>query len=117
MPSFLWSNLMVASQTGFAPLAGWQFERVPSAYGGGAYVSILQRSTLVGMMQAIFSGSQNMLQRCPIQAGGTIGVTPTSLNTPVVDFQSAPDDLLSILDDETAATAPTVDGIITLEPM
>lgn len=117
MPSFSWSRALTANQTGYEPLDGWQFERVPGAYGGGAYVSILQRSTAVSVMQAIFAGSQNMLQRCPVQAGGTAGVTPTALNTPVMDFQAAPDDLLSILVDETIGGTPTVDGIITLEPM
>lgn len=117
MPSFSWTQALTANQTGYEPLDGWQFERVPGAYAGGAYISVLNRATLVGVMMAIFAGSQNMLQRCPVQAGGTAGVTPTSLNTPVMDFQAAPDDLLSIRIDETAGTTPNVDGIITIEPM
>ncbi len=116
MPSLIWSRLMTANQRGDAPLAGWQFERTPSSFVNGAYVAILQRSTLVGVEATIFTGSQNIQQRSNVQAGGTIGVTPSALNTPVIDFNASPDDLLSVLNDEVLGTAPTVDGIATIEP-
>lgn len=117
MPSFIFSQALTANQIGFSPLTGWQFQRVPNAFRAGAYVAVLQRATTTGVRASIFSGSQNIQQRSPVQSGGTAGVTPSSLNTPVIDFQAAPDDLLSILDDEVAAGTPTVDGIITIEPM
>lgn len=117
MPSFTWSHLFVANETGFNPLIGWQFERVPSAFAGGAFIAVLQQATGVSLRTSIFTGSQNIQQRSPIQAGGTVGVTPTALNTPVIDWQATPDDLVSILDDEVAAATPSVDGIITIEPM
>jgi len=117
MPSFVWSDTLTALQIGQAPIAGWQFERVPSAFVNGAYLAVLQRATLTGVRVSIFSGSQNIQQRTPVPAGGTIGVTPVLFNTPVVDWQATPDDLLSILNDEVAGTTPTVDGIVTIEPM
>lgn len=117
MPSFIWSQALTANQTGFNPLAGWQFERVPGSYVGGAFIAVIARATGVSVRASYFSGSQNIMQRSPVQAGGTIGVTPSALNTPVVDWQAAPDDLLQCLFDEVAAATPTVDGIITIEPM
>ena len=117
MPSLIWSQALTANQLGFNPLTGWQFQRVPNAFVGGAYVSILQRATGVSVRASIFTGSQNIQQRSPIQSGGTAGVTPSALNTPVIDFVASPDDLLSILDDEVAGATPTVDGIITIEPL
>jgi hypothetical protein len=39
------------------------------------------------------------------------------LNTPVIDWRASPDDLLQVLDDEVAGATPTVDGIVTIEPM
>lgn len=117
MPSFIFSQALTANQIGFNPLTGWQFQRVPNAFIRGAYVAILQRATTTGVRASLFSGSQNIQQRSPVQAGGTAGVTPSPLNTPVIDFQAAPDDLLSILDDEVAGGTPTVDGLITIEPM
>jgi hypothetical protein len=117
MPSFIWSQALTANQTGYSPLAGWQFERVPSAFIGGAFVAVLQRASGVSVRATIFTGSQNIQQRSPVQAGGTAGTTPTPLNTPVIDWRASPDDLLQVLDDEVAGATPTVDGIVTIEPM
>lgn len=117
MPSLIWSQALTANQLGFNPLVGWQFQRVPNAFFNGAYVVILQRATGLSVRTSIFTGSQNIQQRSPVQAGGTAGVTPSQLNTPPIDFQASPDDLLTILDDEVGGLTPTVDGIISIEPM
>lgn len=117
MPSLIWSQALTANQLGFNPLTGWQFQRVPNAFIRGAYVSVLQRATTNGVRSSLFTGSQNIQQRSPVQGGGTAGVTPSPLNTPVIDFIASPDDLLTILDDEVLAGTPTVDGIITIEPI
>ena len=117
MPRFLWSDALPAPPLGQAPLAGWQFERVPSAFVSGAYLAVLQRATTVNVRQSIFSGSQNIQQRTPVPGGGTAGQTPVLFNTPVVDWQGSPDDLLSILNDEVGGAVATVDGIITIEPL
>ena len=117
MPSLIWSRALTANQIGDAPLAGWQFERVPSAFMAGAYVAILQRSTTVGARASIFTGSQNIQQRSNIQGGGTAGITPSALNTPIIDFRASPDDLLSVLNDEVLGGTPTIDGIATIEPL
>lgn len=117
MPSFVWSDALTANQLGQAPIAGWQFERVPSAFLSGAYLAVLQRATTANVRVSIFSGSQNIQQRTPVPAGGTAGVTPVLFNTPIVDWQATPDDLLSILNDEVGGAVATVDGIITIEPL
>lgn len=116
MPSLIWSRALVANQLGDAPLAGWQFERVPNLFVNGAYVAVLQRATTVNVRATIFTGSQNIQQRSNVQAGGTAGTTPSALNTPVIDFVASPDDLLSVLNDEVGGAAATVDGIATIEP-
>lgn len=117
MPFLPWSRALTANQLGDAPLTNWQFERVPNAWVNGAYVVVLQRATTTGVRQSIFSGSTNIVQRSVVQGGGTAGVTPSPLNTPVIDFISSPDDLLSILNDEVAAGTPTVDGSCNVEPV
>lgn len=117
MPSFFWSDTLAINQIGQNPIVGWQYERVPSSFMAGAYIVVLQRATALGVRQSIFSGSQNILQRSPVQAGGVAGVTPTPLNTPTVDWRGSPDDLLQVLNDETIAGTPVVDGIITIEPL
>ena len=116
MPAFVWSDLMAANELGANPLAGWQYEYVPAAWVNGAVVKILQRSSTTGVRQTIYSGSQTIVERSPVQGGGTIGVTPSELNTPATVFQASPGDRLKIANDEVAAGTPTVDGIIVIEP-
>lgn len=117
MPSLIWSRAMTANQTGDLPLANWQFQRVPNAYVRGAYVTLLQRATTTGVRVTISTGTTTIMQRSPVQGGGTAGTTPAALNTPVIDWIGTPDDLLTISNDEVAGGTPTVDGIVTIEPV
>jgi len=116
MPSFVWSRAMTANQLGDLPLGGWQFERVPNGWVLGAYVGVLQKATTTGVRVTISTGSQTIVQRSPVQILATAGLTPSPLNTPIIDFVGAPDDLLTIANDEVAGGTPTVDGIITVDP-
>ncbi len=117
MPSLTWNDTLEANQLGQNPIAGWQFERVPSGYVNGAYVSVLERANSANVRLSIFTGSQNILQRSPVNAGGSTGEIPTLFDTPVIDWRSSPDDLLQVLNDEVAGSTPVVTGIITIEPL
>lgn len=117
MPSLVWSDALTANQLGQNPIATWQYVRVPNSFAAGGYVAVLQRATTNGVRQSFFTGSQNIQQRSPVPGGGTVGITPVLFNTPVIDWRSAPDDLLQILNDEILGGTPTVDGIITIEPL
>jgi hypothetical protein len=113
MPAFPFSQLFTANQLGVNPLSGWQYEYVPWR----AVVKILMRSTTVGNRATIYSGSQTIQERSPVQAGGTIGVTPAELNTPAVTFIAQAGDRLKLAIDEVAGGTPTVDGIVYIEPV
>jgi len=117
MPSFPYSQALTANQTGFDPLTSWQFRYIPAAWLRGAYCRLLVRATTTGVRLTLFSGSTNIVQRSPVQGGGTAGVTPSPLNTPVLEWRAAPGDLILPLHDEVAAGTPTVDGIIDVEPL
>lgn len=117
MPSFPFSRALTANQLGDNPLENWQYRRIPNAWVRGASVELLQRATTTGVRQTIYSGSQTIIQRAPVQGGGTAGVTPSPLNTPVTAFVAGPDDELIIQNDEVAGGTPTVDGIIVVEPL
>ena len=114
MPAFPFSQALTANQVGFNPLSGWQFEFVPWR----AVVKILARTTgAAGTVKlTVYSGSQNIQQRSPMQVGGTAGVTPSDLNTPATTFIAQPGDRLILQIDETAGATPTVDGIVYVEP-
>jgi hypothetical protein len=113
MPNFNWSTAMTANQLGLNPLSGWQYEYLPWP----AQVIILVRSTTTGNRITVFSGSETIQERTPVQSGGTAGVTPSELNTPAISFQAAAGDRLKLVIDEVAAGTPTVDGIAIVNPM
>lgn len=113
MPAFIWSTLFSANQLGVNPLSGWQYEYAPYA----ALVTILQRSTTAGNRETVYSGSETIKERTPIQAGGTIGVTPSVLNTSPTNFICAGGDRIKLVDDEVLGGTPTVDGICILDPL
>lgn len=104
---------MTANQLGLNPLSGWQYEYVPYA----AAVKLLVRATTTGTRITIYTGSETIQERTPIQGGGTAGVTPSELNTAPVIFHAAMGDRLKLLIDEVAGGTPTVDGIVIMDPL
>ncbi len=114
MPQFIFSTAMTANQLGLNPLAGWQYEYLQM---WPANVLLLVRSTTTGTRITIFSGSETIRERTPIQGGGTAGVTPSELNTPADSWIAAAGDRLKLVIDEVAAGTPTVDGIIIVNPV
>jgi hypothetical protein len=111
-PQLPFSTLFTANQLGVNPLAGWQYEYLPWP----AQIIILLRSTSTGNRVTVYSGSETIQERSPVQAGGTIGVTPSELNTPAISFLAAAGDRLKLVIDEVAGGTPTVDGIIIANP-
>jgi hypothetical protein len=117
MPSLTFSQALTANQLGYNPLSGWQYEFIPAAWMRGAAVRILVRASTTGTRLTLFSGSQTIQQRSPIQGGGTAGVTPSELNTPPVSWVAMPGDRIIPQIDEVAGGTPTVDGIVQIEPL
>lgn len=117
MPNLSFSQALTANQLGFNPISGWQYEFVPIAYGAGAAVGILLRSTTNGARITVLAGGQVLQERSPIQGGGTAGVTPSPLNTVPLTFRAGPNDRIKLLIDEVLGGTPTIDGLIMLEPI
>jgi hypothetical protein len=113
MPTFPFSTAMTANQLGLNPLAGWQYEYVPRP----SKVSILVKSTTAGNRMTVYSGSETIQERTPVQAGGTAGVTPSPLNTVPIQFFAGAGDRLKLAIDEVLGGTPTVDGIVQLDPI
>lgn len=112
MPSFIWSQALTANGI-FRPLDGWQYQYLPWP----ARVEVLSRATALGVRQVFTSGSETIVEESPTQAGGTAGVTPSALNTPLQAWDAAMGDLLKINYRETLGATPTVDGIIEVTPL
>ena len=113
MPQFPFSQAMTANQLGLNPLSGWQYEFLPWP----AHIILLIRSTTTGNRLTVFSGSETIQERAPVQGGGTAGVTPSELNTAAISWQGAAGDRLKLVIDEVAAGTPTVDGLIIANPL
>lgn len=113
MPQFTFSTAMTANQLGLNPLSGWQYEYVPYP----SQIILLVRSTTTGNRITIFSGSETIQERTPVQGGGTAGVTPSELNTTAVSWFAAAGDRLKLVIDEVAGGTPTVDGVIIINPV
>lgn len=112
MPQFTFSQALTANQLGFNPLSGWQYEYIPWP----AHVALLVRSTTTSAKITIFSGSETIQERTPVQAGGTAGTTPSELNTPPIAWFGAAGDRLKLVIDETGGLTPTIDGVIAVNP-
>jgi len=112
MPSFIFSSIMPANGT-VRPLEGWQYEYLPWP----AEVLVMARSTDVNIVAVYTSGSETIVEESPVQAGGTIGVTPAPLNTPIQGWHAAAGDRLKLNFRETAGGTPTIDGIIEISPL
>ncbi len=112
MPQLNFSQAMTANQLGFNPISGWQYEYLPWP----AQVILLLRSTDVNLRATVYSGSETIQERSPVQGGGTAGVTPSELNTPAVSFIAAAGDRLKVVIDNTTAGTPTLDGIVIANP-
>ncbi len=113
MPQLNFSQALTANQLGFNPISGWQYEYLPWP----AQVILLVRATDNNERMTVYTGSETIMERSPVQGGGTAGVTPSELNTPAVAFQAAAGDRLKVVVDNTTAGTPTVDGIIIANPL
>lgn len=112
MPQLNFSQALTANQLGFNPVSGWQYEYLPWP----AQVIILVRATSGDGRITVYSGSETIQERSPIQGGGTAGVTPSELNTPAISFLAAAGDRLKLVIDNAGGLTPTVDGIIIANP-
>lgn len=117
MPTFPFtSGALLAAGAVYNPLIGWQYEYAPWP----AKVSVLSNTyppaATATVNLAISAGSEQIQESAPIQAGGTIRVTPNPLGTQAVVFRAARGDRLKLQFVSTGADAG-VNGIITITPL
>jgi hypothetical protein len=113
MPQLVFSQALTANQLGFNPISGWQYEYMPWP----AAMLLLVRATDVNERMTVYSGSETIQERSPVQGGGTAGTTPSELNTPAVAWQAAAGDRIKVVIDNTTAGTPTVDGVVIANPL
>lgn len=115
MPQLPFSIAMTANQLGLNPIsaAGWQYEFLPWP----ARCVLLVRATDTNERMTVYSGSETIQERAPVQGGGTAGTTPSQLNTEPVVWRAAARDRIKVVIDNTTSGTPTVDGLIVVNPL
>jgi hypothetical protein len=113
MPSLSGTTVFTANQKNVNLFAGWQFEFAPFP----CRVKILARSTTAGNVITLYTGSETVQESSPVQGGGTAGTTPAELTTPAYIFHAAGGDRLKTKVDEVLGGTPTLDFLITLDPL
>ncbi|SRR5216683_6660336 len=113
MPQLNFSQAMAASALGVNPISGWQYEFLPWP----AQIILLIRAIDVNQRATVYSGSETIMERSPVQGGGVAGTTPSELNTPAIAWQGAAGDRIKLVLDNTTAVASTVDGVIIANPL
>lgn len=114
MPQISVSNEMTATQKGYKPLSGWQYERCP-LFARHVY-QIFARATDANCDMEISTGTTTIQKRSIIQSGGTAGVTPNEFTTSPITFIADPGDLVEIDVNENAGGTPNVDFLVKAEP-
>lgn len=109
---FNWSRAIVAGAT-LNPLEEWDYE-TPDV---DVKVELWHRATAVGLVSVTKSGGQAILQESPVQAGGTAGVLPSTLNTEPVVGEAYASRKLSVFYRNPTGGTITVDGIIKATPL
>lgn len=111
MYTLIWSQSIAAGAT-FNPLTDWQYETPTFP----AVVEVLDRATATGLVRALTSGSETIVQECPVQAGGTAGTTPGRQNTEPLTGHGLAAQKLRVAYRNPTAGAITVDGVIIVTP-
>lgn len=115
MPAIQKVQALTANQRGYNPLANWQYQYAP--FNGLVRIGI--NTTAVGntVECAIFTGSDNILERGPISGGATLGVIPSPLNVPYIEFMVKAGDRITVAVDELAGATPTVNFHCAIDPV
>jgi hypothetical protein len=96
----------VAAGATYQPLSGWQYEYVPL----GGIATFVFDAGAVDVVVTITSGSDTLMERSPVDAGGTTGEIPSSFDQdPVID-EVAAGDRLKLLFENTSAGAIVING-------
>lgn len=111
MPAFKFTSSIAAAAT-FSPLDSWNYETPPRP----GVMTLLHNATASGLVCIWTSGSDQILQESPVEAGGTAGVIPSRLTVePVIDPIAAFDKQRLAYRNPTGG-AITVNGMVDYTP-
>lgn len=117
MPAIAFNQALTANQRGYNPLANWKFRYNPYPR---AIVRILVNQTTASTANAVSEQTTigtTIVTEGPISGGGVAGVLPSPLNTAAREFFSEQGDLIEMSINELLGATPTVNGIVSIDPV
>lgn len=111
MALFTFTQSVAAGAT-YRPLDGWAYQTVPA---GGA-IQVCANAGAAGCVITLVAGSDQLVQRCPLTAGGTTGVMPTAFNAPVATDNVAALDPINLEFTNTTGGAIVINGWVDYTP-
>lgn len=117
MPAISFNQALTANQRGFNPLANWKFRYNPFPR---AIVRILVNQTTASTANAVNHQTTigtTIVTEGPVTGAGVAGVLPAPLTVPAMEFFSEGGDLIEMSINELLGATPTVNGIVTIDPV
>lgn len=111
MPSLNWTQSVLAGAI-YQPLLGWQYEYVPR----GGVIKVLTDASAVGIVLTLTAGSDTLMERSPVPAGGAAGVIPSSFDVDPMTDEVMMGDRIKALYENTTGGAVNVNGRIEYLP-
>jgi hypothetical protein len=105
MPSINFTQSIAAGEL-YQPLIGWQYEYVPR----GGIIKLLMDAGAVGVVATVTAGSDTLMERSPVAAGGTTGVIPSSFDVDALTDEVMGGDRVKIVFENTSGGAVVVNG-------
>lgn len=103
---------------GYLPLNGWEYERIPEAYSGGAIVKILATSEIAHALQMrVKAGSQTIQDPGNLSLDAVPGHMPVDTEVQPLVFRAAAGDLIGVAIDELLGAATYLQFICDIEPV
>ena len=126
--AILQKQISVAAGAEVELLTDWPFQRVPAlAFPNGAYLALLAwqsppASATPQMLISVTTGSSQVVSpgsMLSVRPGDSTerGTIPSQYDVPLIDWQSDPDDIISIRVKNTTSEAETVAFYVSIEPI
>jgi hypothetical protein len=95
--------------------ANWPYKQTP--LGNGMVFSLMLWGSDTGGRLRVSVGAQTVVPTTNISGGGTAGTLPTIYNVTPIKWIAGPGQPVQILVSEAEGNTPTIDGVLTAEPL
>jgi len=103
---------------GYRPLNGWEYERIPESYSGGAIVKIMATSEIAHALQmTVKTGSTSIQDQGMLTLDAVPGHLPVDTLHQPLTFRAQPGDLIGVSIDELLGAATYLQFICDIEPV